>query len=178
MDADATLMRQIAALPYRTGGGAEDVSILLVTSRETKRWVIPKGNPMRGLAPHAAAAMEAEEEAGVRGAIGATAVGSYRYLKRRKNGTSAMLEVDVFPLAVTEELHSWKEKDERERRWFAASEAAEAVDEADLAELIRSFEASGPPTAHPADVAARTWLVAAGGSAGVALLLYLLTELF
>jgi uncharacterized protein Yka (UPF0111/DUF47 family)/8-oxo-dGTP pyrophosphatase MutT (NUDIX family) len=137
-------MRQIAALPYRSAGGGADapVSILLVTSRETKRWVIPKGNPMGGVLPHAAAAVEAEEEAGVRGAVCPTPLGSYRYRKRRKNGASLMLDVDVFPLAVTQELESWKEKGERDRRWFPLSEAADAVEEADLAALIRSFGAS------------------------------------
>lgn len=137
-------MRQIAALPYRSAGSGADapVSILLVTSRETRRWVVPKGNPMTGLPSHAAAAVEAEEEAGVRGAVCPTPLGSYRYLKRRKNGTSLMLEVDVFPLAVTEELPSWKEEGERERRWFSRSEAADAVEEADLAEMIRSFRAA------------------------------------
>ncbi|HEX8215287.1 MAG TPA: DUF47 family protein [Allosphingosinicella sp.] len=137
-------MRQIAALPYRTRGNAIDapVSILLITSRESRRWVIPKGNPASGLAPHAAAAVEAEEEAGIRGAVCPTALGSYRYRKRRRNGASLMLDVDVFPLAVTQELDSWKERDQRERRWFPLAEAAEAVEEEDLAHLIRSFGAS------------------------------------
>lgn len=138
-------MRQIAALPYRSAGGGADapVSILLVTSRETRRWVIPKGNPMAGLLSHAAAAVEAEEEAGVRGAVCPTPMGCYQYLKRRKNGTSLIIEVDVFPLAVTEELSSWKEEEERDRRWFSRAEAADAVEEADLAALIRSFQAAG-----------------------------------
>lgn len=64
-------IRQIAALPYRSNGAGYDapVSILLVTSRDSGRWVIPKGNPATGSSPHAAAAVEAEEEAGVRGAV-------------------------------------------------------------------------------------------------------------
>jgi len=134
-------MRQIAALPYRTLGSGMNapVSILLITSRESKRWVIPKGNPESGLVPHAAAALEAEEEAGVRGAICPTPLGSYRYRKRRPSGAHVMLDVDVFPLAVTQELPSWKEAGERERRWFSLAEAADAVEESDLADLIRSF---------------------------------------
>jgi 8-oxo-dGTP pyrophosphatase MutT (NUDIX family) len=174
-------MRQIAALPYRSAGDEADapVSILLVTSRETKRWVIPKGNPMSGLLPHAAAAVEAEEEAGVRGAICQTPLGSYRYRKRRKNGTSLMLDVDVFPLAVTQELESWKEKDERERRWFAVSDAAEAVEEPDLAALIRSFGASGPPAARFEGRAGNAPMARMiGASAGLGLLFYVLTRLF
>lgn len=116
--------------------------MLLVTSRESRRWVIPKGNPGNSLAPHVAAAQEAEEEAGVRGAICPAPLGSYRYRKTRKNGASLMFDVDVFPLAVTQELPDWKEAAERTRRWFPLQEAADAVDERDLADLIRSFNAS------------------------------------
>jgi uncharacterized protein Yka (UPF0111/DUF47 family)/8-oxo-dGTP pyrophosphatase MutT (NUDIX family) len=137
-------IRQIAALPYRTDGRALDapVSILLVTSRETRRWVVPKGNLAPGTDPHVAAAQEAEEEAGVRGAVCPTPLGSYRYRKRRGNGASLMADVEVFPLAVSVELADWKEKGERERRWFSLAEAAQQVDEKDLSDLIRSFGAS------------------------------------
>jgi predicted phosphate transport protein (TIGR00153 family) len=138
------VIRQIAALPYRTEGPAVDapVRILLITSRGTGRWVIPKGNISGGMAPHAAAAKEAEEEAGVCGPVCPTPVGSFRYRKRRGNGASLMVDVDVFPLAVTEERHTWKEQKERERRWFTLTDAAEAVEEPDLRDLIRSFDAT------------------------------------
>lgn len=138
-------MRQIAVLPYRFGGPAHDgpTEILLITSRETKRWVIPKGNPLSGMERHAAAAIEAEEEAGVIGAVCPTSVGSFEYRKRRANGASIMYNVEVFPFAVTHELSDWKEMDERERRWFSFRDAAEAVDEPDLQALIRSFGDSG-----------------------------------
>jgi len=128
-------------LPYRTEGSAADaaVSVLLVTSRETKRWVIPKGNSVSGLSAHASAALEAEEEAGVRGLVCPVPLGTYRYRKRRRSGASLMIDVDVFPLAVTEELADWKERDERERRWFTLPEAATKVDESDLRDLMRSF---------------------------------------
>jgi len=115
------------------------VRVLLVTSRENKRWVIPKGNPPAGMTGHGAAALEAEEEAGVCGLVCPTPLGSYRYRKRRSNGASLMFDVDVFPLAVNRELDSWKEQSQRERRWFSLPEAAAAVDEADLRDLIRSF---------------------------------------
>lgn len=116
---------------------------MLVTSRETKRWVIPKGNPSPGLAPHTAAAAEAEEEAGVCGQVCPTPIGSYRYRKRRGSGASLMMDVDVFPMAVTRELPAWKEQTQRERRWFSLADAAGAVEEPDLRELIRSFSTSG-----------------------------------
>jgi predicted phosphate transport protein (TIGR00153 family) len=128
-------------LPYRTEGSAIDapVRVLLVTSRESGRWVIPKGNPEPGMPQHTAAAIEAEEEAGVRGLVCPMPLGSYRYRKKRRNGAALMIDVDVFPLAVNHELVSWKEQAQRERRWFSLAEAAAAVDEADLADLIRSF---------------------------------------
>ena len=115
---------------------------MLITSRETKRWVIPKGNAPVGAVPHLAAAEEAEEEAGVTGAASPSPLGSYRYRKKRGNGASLMVDVEVFPLAVSRELSSWKEKAERERRWFTLSEAADAVEEEDLRDLMRSFAAS------------------------------------
>ena len=139
-----SIIRQIAALPYRTAGRALDapVSILLVTSRETKRWVIPKGNLNTGADPHLAAAQEAEEEAGVLGVVCPTPLGSYRYRKRRGSGASLMADVEVYPLSVSEELAEWKEQGERERRWFSLAEAAGAVEEPDLSYLIRTFGAT------------------------------------
>lgn len=136
-------MRQIAVLPYRTDSPAVDapISILLVTTRGTGRWVIPKGGQVGKLPPHASAAQEAEEEAGVLGAACPTSIGSFRYRKKRASGATVWTDVDVFPFAVTEELESWKEQHERERRWFTLAEAAEAVDEPDLRALIRSFGA-------------------------------------
>ncbi|AUW60054.1 DUF47 domain-containing protein [Sphingobium sp. SCG-1] len=115
--------------------------MMLVTSRGSGRWVIPKGNIGAGIAPHAAAAQEAEEEAGVCGPVCPTPLGSYRYRKTKGSGASLMVDVDVYPLAVTRELSEWKEADERERRWFSLAEAANAVDEDDLRDLIRSFGA-------------------------------------
>lgn len=113
--------------------------LLLVTTRGSRgRWVIPKGNAT-STPPHVSAAQEAEEEAGVRGAVCPTPLGSYRYRKRRANGASIMVDVEVYPLSVNQELADWKERDERERRWFPLTEAAEAVEEEDLRDLIRSF---------------------------------------
>ena len=128
-------------MPYLIEGPPADSSVrlLLVTTRGSRgRWVIPKGNPGSG-APHVSAAKEAEEEAGVRGSVCPHAIGSYRYRKRQPRGAAILLDVDVFPLAVTDELASWKEQGERERRWFALNDAAEAVEEEDLRDLIRSF---------------------------------------
>ena len=135
-------------MPYRRTGDAFDapVEVLLVTSRGVGRWVVPKGNRMKGLTPHAAAEQEALEEAGVKGAICPTSLGNYRYRKLLKSGASLMVDVDLYPLLVTEELADWLEAGERVRRWFPLAEAADAVDEHELRDLMRSFSASAFPT--------------------------------
>jgi 8-oxo-dGTP pyrophosphatase MutT (NUDIX family) len=128
--------QQYAALPWRDKDGVE---ILMVTSRETRRWVIPKGWPMKGKKPHAAAAREALEEAGLSGRIAKRPVGAYSYIKRLKNGAPLQCVVDVFPLKVTRQLTRWPEQEERTPHWFSAREAAESVDEPELRDLILAF---------------------------------------
>lgn len=128
--------RQYGALPFRHAPGLE---ILLLTSRETKRWVIPKGWPMRGLTPPASAATEATEEAGITGAIGASSIGRYLYGKRAKDGSERPCEVTVFPMDVFELAETWVEQAQRERRWFPAKEAARQIQEPGLAALIKRF---------------------------------------
>jgi 8-oxo-dGTP pyrophosphatase MutT (NUDIX family) len=127
---------QLAALPWRNQGRLE---MLLITSRETRRWVIPKGWPMKGLSAPEAAAREAFEEAGVKGEVDPLAIGYYAYEKLMGDGSLRPLDVDVFALRVTELLDEWPEKGQRERRWFTPPEAAEAVDEADLRKIIAGF---------------------------------------
>ncbi|MGI9168812.1 MAG: NUDIX hydrolase [Caulobacteraceae bacterium] len=127
---------QFAALPYRV---AEGVEILVITSRETGRWVIPKGWPMKGRTPSEAAALEAIEEAGVTGEIAAKPLGSYPYVKYLKSGAGRPCKVKVFALRVTGQAEDWPEKGQRELRWLAWSEAAAAVQELRLGRLIRRF---------------------------------------
>ena len=132
--------QQYAALPWRRGKAG--LEILLITSRETRRWVIPKGWPMITLAAHDAAAQEAWEEAGIRGLVENTPVGVFRYRKRMKSGPPQRCRVDVYPLAVTFEEKDWPEKRQRERRWVAAAEAARMVEEPELRLLIERFAES------------------------------------
>ena len=113
--------------------------MLLITSRETKRWVLPKGNMVRGLLPHQSAAHEAFEEAGLSGIACPSRIGAYSYDKRKRNGTVTRLEVDVFPLAVVSHYEDWPEMHEREKRWFGLADAARAVDEPELKALILAF---------------------------------------
>ena len=119
---------QVAALPYRRDG---ELEIMLLTSRERGRWVIPKGWPMRGRKRHAAAAQEALEEAGLEGRIA-----------REPNGEARPCTVQVYPLEVLRQHKHWREKDQRTCRWFSLEEAAHAVDEPELQDLIHVFGAS------------------------------------
>lgn len=139
------MIEQIGALPYRLVGTDKSTEILLITSRETGRWVVPKGNPMIGKAGHEAAVIEAEEEAGVRGVASPISLGHFGYIKRLAGQADEECQVELFALNVLEMLEWWKEMKERERRWFSAAEAAVAVDEADLGELIHRFgQGMGP----------------------------------
>jgi 8-oxo-dGTP pyrophosphatase MutT (NUDIX family) len=128
--------QQYGALPWRR---SKEVEILLITSRETRRWLIPKGWPIGGMSPAEAAAQEAFEEAGIRGDIHNVSVGSFNYEKKLKLNVSKLCRVAVFPLAVTDVLENWPEADERQRRWLPADEAASLVDDVDLASIIRVF---------------------------------------
>jgi 8-oxo-dGTP pyrophosphatase MutT (NUDIX family) len=112
-----------------------------VTSRETKRWLIPKGWPMKGKKPHKAAAQEAVEEAGVKGEIKPKPLGHYDYWKRRAAHFD-LCRVDVYPLEVSKQLSSWREKGQRDARWFEVEEAAHQVLEPALAQLILSLPES------------------------------------
>jgi 8-oxo-dGTP pyrophosphatase MutT (NUDIX family) len=129
--------QQIAALPYRIADEGV-VEVLLVTSRDTGRWIIPKGWPMKNKKPHKAAAQEAVEEAGVKGAIGSTPIGQYQYWKRRTRDF-VLCEVNVYPLQVSKHLKTWAERGQRELRWFTPEEAALHIEEPELAELIRDL---------------------------------------
>lgn len=128
--------RQYAALPWREG---ETLEIMLLSSRDTRRWVIPKGWPMKGRKPHTTAALEALEEAGLLGRIEKTKLGSYHYRKRLKNGATILCRVDMFPLRVARQRKNWPEKKQRVTKWHSAADAAVLVHEPELAELIREF---------------------------------------
>jgi 8-oxo-dGTP pyrophosphatase MutT (NUDIX family) len=135
---------QYAALPFRRRADAT-IEIMLITSRDTGRWLIPKGWPEPGLAPAETAAHEAREEGGLVGRIGDRSIGSYHYDKRLPDGSTVDCVVEVFALDVTRQLKSWPERDERTTRWFGPQEAAEAVKEPELRAIIQNLQrAFGP----------------------------------
>jgi 8-oxo-dGTP pyrophosphatase MutT (NUDIX family) len=131
---------QVAAMPWRRT--ADGIEIMLITSRDTGRWVLPKGWPERGEDFWHAAAREAGEEAGLTGIVEPREVGRYFYAKARADGDEVPCEVMVYPLEVTAEASKWKERGERTRQWMPAHEAAGQVAEIDLGELIEAFAAA------------------------------------
>lgn len=132
---------QFAALPWRLDDRGMR-QVMLLTSRETRRWVIPKGWPMRGKKPAEVAAQEAFEEAGLIGEIvGNKPLGNFHYPKHLPHRT-ILCEVRVYLFRVKQQLETWQEKGQRETTWFDAHEAAELMDEDGLVEIIDRFAGS------------------------------------
>ncbi len=132
---------QYGALPYRKNGGAR-TEVMLVTSRETHRWIIPKGWPHKGRTPHRSAAREAYEEAGVVGRVRRDSLGSFSYEKRLPTGSIAVCTVHVFALEVKRQARKWPEQHEREFKWLSPGQAAKAVKEPMLGKIIRRLARS------------------------------------
>jgi len=124
---------QYAALPYRRKGKSP-TEVLLVTSRETGRWIIPKGWPLKGKSPH-----KAREEAGVVGKINRRSIGSFSYEKRLKGGKVVVCEVQVFVLKVKRQHATFLEKGERKVRWLSRAKAAKTVGDRVLGTIIRTL---------------------------------------
>ena len=130
--------KQIAALPVhwdKTG----KLRVLMVTSRDTGRWVMPKGWLMNGKKEWHAAEIEALEEAGAVGFISHQPVGTYSYRKRLTKETSVECTVTVYPMIVDKLKTHWKERNERKRHWFSPKKAARLVNESDLADLLNDL---------------------------------------
>ncbi|MFO1115915.1 MAG: NUDIX hydrolase [Beijerinckiaceae bacterium] len=152
--AAAAPRRQYAALPYRRH---EQLEVMLVSSRETRRWVLPKGWPMKGKKPHTVAATEALEEAGLLGKISKKPIGAYHYVKRMPNGAALDCEVEVFPFRVEKQRKNWRERDQRTTSWFAIADAAHLVDEPQLSALLLHFAQPAPAAeAEQAEVTLET----------------------
>jgi 8-oxo-dGTP pyrophosphatase MutT (NUDIX family) len=130
---------QYGALPYRFTKDS-GLEILLVTTRQTRRWIIPKGWPIKGLRPPKSAAREAFEEAGVRGKVGTKSLGFFTYEKFLDgNGVRVACEVKVFPLLVTRQSELWPELDQRMAQWLAPTDALSLIEQPELKALVAAF---------------------------------------
>ena len=130
---------QFAALPWRRDA-AGAVEVLLITSRDSHRWVIPKGWPIKGKSSSKSAAREAFEEAGVQGKVTKKPLGGYAYDKRLKNGRLQHVRVAVFSLHVETEADAYLEQGQREKLWLPPPEAARKVEEPELMVLLATFK--------------------------------------
>ena len=128
-------IRQVAALPYRrhADGGME---FMVVTSRATGRFILPKGWPVKGMTDAEAAAEEAEQEAGVVGRVDKHPIGRYRYWKRLADAF-VPITVTVYPLEVEAEARDYREQEQRARGWLQPAQAELLIDDPELKSLIR-----------------------------------------
>lgn len=153
-----TLLSQLAAMPdklfkedFRQQYGAlcfrivddGNIEILLITSRDSGRWVIPKGWPMKKKQPHEAAALEAWEEAGARGVVRKKPVGRYTYLKWLSDRDVAPCMVDIYQIEVKEMAEDFKEAGQRRLAWVTQDEAARRVREIELKSILVDFKPRG-----------------------------------
>ena len=140
MSEDKVMANQIAALPFRWDNKGK-LRVLMVTSRDRGRWVMPKGWLMDGKTPWQAAKIEALEEAGAVGYVSDCLIGAYRYEKRLGKGRVTHCQVTVYPMIVDKLKRRWKEQKERNRHWFSLEKAAKLVDEPDLSKLLSRLAA-------------------------------------
>jgi 8-oxo-dGTP pyrophosphatase MutT (NUDIX family) len=130
-------IRQVAAIPFRLRADGR-IEVMLVTSRTTRRFIVPKGWPMKGKSGRKAATIEAQEEAGVLGKSLKQPAGTYSYWKRMATGF-IRVDVVVYLLEVTEELADWEEASARQRAWLPPADAALLIDEPELSTLLRDL---------------------------------------
>ena len=133
---------QFAALCYRVRQGK--IQVLVITSRRSKRWIMPKGWPMDGKTPAASALREAWEEAGVRGTAQETALGAYTYGKKTSDDAGIYCMVMLYPVKVKTLAKKFPEKGQRKRRWVSRKKAARLVNEPELGRLIMGFDPRHP----------------------------------
>jgi 8-oxo-dGTP pyrophosphatase MutT (NUDIX family) len=130
---------QYGALPYRFTSMAA-LEILVVTTRQSRQWIVPKGWPIKRLTPSKSAAREAFEEAGVRGKIGARAIGNFRYKKpARQADIDPDYDVKIFPLLVRRQSATWPEYGQRMVQWVDPEKAISLIREPELRSIVEKF---------------------------------------
>ncbi|MEY1554801.1 NUDIX hydrolase [Yoonia sp. R2331] len=133
---------QFAALCYRFE--ADKLKVCIVTSRRSKRWILPKGWPMHKETPADAAATEAWEEAGLTGRPIDRCLGVYAYVKTMSKSLAPVV-VMVYPLEVHEEHDKWPERKQRKRKWLSPKKAAKRLAEPELRRIVAGFDPATLP---------------------------------
>jgi 8-oxo-dGTP pyrophosphatase MutT (NUDIX family) len=141
------VLQQAGVIPFRNDG--EHLHVLLITSRRTGRWVIPKGGIEKGFTPAQAAVREAYEEAGVKGTLSADPLGNFTYNKRSRHGALIPATVEVFAMQVEKELKNWPERAERRLKWVSIADAMRLVHEHGITLLLLKLQQiQEPAPAH------------------------------
>lgn len=135
------VQQQYGVLPWRINRFGE-IEVLLITSRQRGRWIVPKGWLVKGRSDFRSAALEAFEEAGVVGEIYPHPIGDYEYIKRWVDGSVQHRRVTLFSLHVRGTLINWPERGERKRRWVTFDEAVELIVEPELIRLVRGIRSN------------------------------------
>ncbi len=157
----ARTVQQVAALPFvPLGGGFE---VLLITSRQGGRWLVPKGWPSGNRSLADAAVSEAYEEAGIVGIVHPEPLGTYSYRKAMAEGYRVRCHVFVYPFLVRQHCLEWRERGERSLRWSGLAEAARLVEDRGLAALFSELAASDGAPLHDAMTAMEQSAAAAEG---------------
>ena len=139
--------RQVGALPFHLDRHGVP-QVFLVTSRGSGRWIIPKGNLIRGLAPHESAAREAFEEAGLVGHVRRGRIGTFEFGRRRR-GPDRVCLVDVYALEVERQEPRWREAGQRLVRRCDLATALALAASPSLSMLIEQFVTGGLPGGTP-----------------------------
>ena len=148
MAATSQILHQAGVIAYRILDGK--VQVLLMTSRDTGRWIIPKGNINGRSTPSKAAEKEAYEEAGVRGTITSSIpLGIYTYFKQLGSGEAREAAVEVYLLRIREQLKKWPERGERKLSWVSTKEAVDLVEEPGVIPLLRRLMEFEEALANP-----------------------------
>ncbi len=129
---------QYAALVYRMRDGK--VQVLLVTSRKSQNWILPKGSPIANLKPHQTAAQEAWEEAGVKGRADKKCLGRFRFDRQGRGNRRQLCVGLVYPLQAKKLARNFPEAGQRQRKWLSPKKAARRIANPELSEIVRSFD--------------------------------------
>lgn len=139
MDQHTPPATQFGALPFRETRGGE-VEFLLITSRGSGQWIIPKGKPIPDLTPQETAAREAFEEAGILGEVDQHPIGRFAYVKDQGQPTAQFIPaVEVFAMRVTQQLTLWPEMGQRSMVWLTPEQAMHAIEIESLRKIVRRF---------------------------------------
>ena len=127
-----TIYDQSAVIPFRLDNNR--FKILLITSINSRKWIIPKGVIEDHLSPQESARKEAFEEAGVTGEVLDILIGEYRY-----NKWGGTCNVRVYPLYVTNYYDDWPEAGQRKRQWVSINKAVELVEKEEIKQLFKKL---------------------------------------